>query len=143
MIKLTDTKRDNAMPMRNLIQSHEVPIIQITIPAYPGRETCPFLYRNPRTIMTWFRVDELRERRNPATNRQDWIISRLVEIYEALGSRQIPWVFQDENGLRRFDRGAAKYLYNNNLIEYVTNRDGYITHVQLTDKFVRENPLPH
>lgn len=131
------------MSRRNLIHVSEVPGIRITIPVYPVNETCPFLYRDRKTIMTWFTPDELRKLGNPTTIRQDWILCRLVEIYHSLREPQIPWVFRDINGLRRFDRGAAKYLFNNDLIEFVTNEDGYITHVQLTDKFVRENPLPH
>lgn len=131
------------MSKRNLLQICEVPVIPITIPAYPENETCPFLYRDPKRIMTWFRPDELRKCGTPNTVRQAWIQSQLAEIFAVLQKRQIPWVFCDRNGLRCFDRGVAKYLKNNRLIELVTNEDGYITHVRLTDKFFGENRLPN
>ena len=111
-----------------------LPKINLTLPEPPLA-----LAKSPpvRLVKPYFRYSKLGEfgkAGSPSTERQAWFRAQLTSLSFALGSRVIPFAFEDNSGKRyRLDCGAVKFAANSGFIRPLeADATGFVRQVVLS-----------
>jgi hypothetical protein len=127
----------------------ELPRVNVVIPPYifesngrvtpSGRRTRPIIATNQ---VVYYREVEFRSHGNPnpCGFRQRWLADRLLEISRVVGSSDIPFAFlarEHDGASKKFyiDKGCVPFLQRRDFVGLVTDHDGYVTSLRLSDIF--------